>query len=385
MPVLTTDEFRERARQRLPRLLFDYIDGGSFAEETSVRNRDDFRAITLLQAVMEDTGTLRMDVELLGQPWTMPVGLSPVGLAGMYARRGEVQAARAASAAGVPFCLSTVGICSVEEVARDARPPWYQLYMLKDRGHMAALLQRASAAGCPALVFTVDMPIAGIRHRDLRSGLVGPNSAGLWLRRAIQASVRPAWVWDVMLRGGPHSFGSIASAMPPSARLNDQLGWIGANMDRSVTWRDMDFVRKHWGGPIIIKGVLHPEAALNAAAAGAQAVVVSNHGGRQLDGVRSSVSALPGIVETLDGRIQVYLDSGVRSGIDVLKALALGADACFLGRPWAFALGAGGGRMVSRLLETIRAELFVAMALTGCTDVRQAGRALLDRNDQGSI
>jgi L-lactate dehydrogenase (cytochrome) len=378
MTPASISDYRELARRRLPPMFFEYIDGGSYAEVTLRRNVGDLEAIALRQRVMRDMTQLDTSVEVFGQTLAMPVGLSPVGMAGMYGRRGEVQAARAAAAAGVPFCLSTVGVCSVEEVAQ-ASPPWFQLYMLKDRGYMAQLLARAKAAGCPVLVFTVDLPIPGSRYRDVRSGFTGSSGLSGFANQAWQGVTHLDWLWDVWVHGRPHSLGSVAAAITGRAgSVTDFLGWVARNFDRSVTWADLDWVRKTWDGPIVIKGILDPEDAREALRAGAQGVVVSNHGGRQLDGVRSSVSALPGVVDAVGGDLEVFLDGGVRSGLDVLKALALGAKACFVGRPWAYALGAGGEKMIARMLGTLRSELATAMILTGCTDVKRADKTLLD-------
>ncbi len=327
---------------------------------------------------MRDTSRLDLTVETLGQSMAMPIGLAPVGLAGMFARRGEIQAARAAATEGLPFCLSTVSVCPLDEVAAAAPPPWFQLYMLKDRGYMRALIAQAKALGCPVLVFTVDLPIPGARYRDVRSGFTGASAFDSTLTRALDGISHPGWTLDVFLGGRPHSLGNVAGAMAAGGYGSDYLGWIKANFDRTVTWKDIDWVREAWGGPIVVKGVLDPEDAREVVRAGAQGVMVSNHGGRQLDGVRSSIAALPRVVDAVDGQAEVYLDGGVRSGLDVLKAVALGARACFIGRPWAWALGAGGEKAVVRMLQTLRAELTVAMVLTGCTDIRQAGRELLD-------
>jgi L-lactate dehydrogenase (cytochrome) len=299
-------------------------------------------------------------------------------MAGMYGRRGEVQAARAAATLGVPFCLSTVGVCSVEEVAASGIAPWFQLYMLKDRGYMAELIARAKAAGCPVLVFTVDLPLPGSRYRDVRSGFTGSSGISGALNTAWQGVTHPDWLWDVWLHGRPHSLGSVAGAVPQAGRVTDFLAWIARNFDRSVTWADLDWVRKTWDGPIVIKGVLDPEDAREAVKAGAQGLIVSNHGGRQLDGVRSSICALPAVADAVGGDLEVYLDGGVRSGLDVLKALSLGAKACFVGRAWAYALGAGGEKMVARMLGTLRSELATAMVLTGCRNARDADKTLLD-------
>jgi L-lactate dehydrogenase (cytochrome) len=371
-------DYRELARRRLPPMFFEYIDGGSYAEVTLDRNVADIESLALRQRVMRDMTQVDMSVEVLGQKMTMPIGLSPVGMAGMYARRGEVQAAKAAAVAGVPFCLSTVGVCSVEEVAESGKAPWFQLYMLKDRGYMRELLARAKAAGCPVLVFTVDLPLPGARYRDIRSGFTGATAFSGAMNTAWQGVTHPEWLWDVWLNGRPHSLGSVAGAIPQGRSVTDFLSWIAKNFDRSVTWKDLDFVREVWDGPIVIKGVLDPEDARDAVRAGAQGLVVSNHGGRQLDGVRSSISALPAVVDAVGNDLEVIMDGGIRSGLDVLKALSLGAKACFIGRAWAYALGAGGRPMVAKMLGTLRAELATAMVLTGCNAARDADKLLLD-------
>ena len=378
MKPASVSDYRELARRRLPKMFFEYIDGGSYAEVTLGRNVADLEAIALRQRVMRDMTKVDMSVEVFGQTLNMPVGLSPVGMAGMYGRRGEVQAARAAADAGVPFCLSTVGVCSVEEVAASGTAPWFQLYMLKDRGYMRELVARAKAAGCPVLVFTVDLPLPGARYRDVRSGFTGATRFSGALNTAWQGATHPAWLWDVWLHGRPHTLGSVAGAIPQGGSVTDFLGRSAKNVDRSGTWSDLDFVREVWDGPIVIKGVLDPDDARDAVRAGAQGVVVSNHGGRQLEGVLSSISALPGVVDAVGGDLEVFMDGGIRSGLDVLKALSLGAKACFVGRPWAYALGAGGESMVSRMLGTLRAELATAMVLTGCNDARNADKLLLD-------
>jgi len=370
-------DYREAARRRLPNMLFEYIDGGSYDEATLRRNVGDFERLALRQRVLRDMSALDTATKTLNQTFSMPLGLSPVGMAGMYARRGETQAARAAAAAGIPFCLSTVGICSVEEVARTGIAPWFQLYVLKDRGYMRELLLRAKAAGSPVLMLTADLPVPGARYRDVRSGFRGLTGVHAVLNRAKDGLTHPCWAWDVWLRGRPHSLGSVAGALDGQSTA-DFLTWIANNFDRSMTWNDLDWIRAEWDGPLVIKGVLDTEDARAAVKAGAQGIVVSNHGGRQLDGVRSSISALPVFADALGGDIEIYLDSGVRSGLDVLKALALGAKACFIGRAWAYALGAGGQTAITRMLDTIRSELEVAMVLTGCRSVRDASRELLD-------
>ena len=381
MRPASISDYRELARRRLPRMIFDYIDGGSYAEVTLGRNVADMQQVALRQRVLRDVSKLKLDTELFGQPMKMPVVLSPIGMAGMYARRGEVQAARAAHAFGLPFTLSTVSICSIEEVARDApTPPWFQLYMLKDRGYMDALMQRAREAGSPVLVFTVDLPLPGSRYRDVRNGLSGQAPLHQRLARALATASHVDWLRDVAIGGRPHTFGNVVAAMPDAKGLNDFQGWVHRNFDPSITWRDLDWVRERWSGPIVIKGVLDPDDARACAEVGADGIVVSNHGGRQLDGVLSGVRALPPIVDAVGDRLSVLMDGGVRSGLDVLKALALGAKAVQVGRAWAYALAAGGQSRVETVLGVLRAELKVAMSLTGCTDVREAGPELLAEN-----
>ena len=378
MRAASVSDYRELARRRLPNMFFEYIDGGAYAEATLARNVGDMEAIALRQRVMRDMSELDMSVTSLGQSFSMPVGLAPVGMAGMYARRGETQAARAAAAAGVPMCLSTVSLCSVEEVAATGAAPWFQLYVLKDRGYMRELLARAKAAGCPVLAFSVDLPVPGARYRDVRSGFTGASGLSGTLNTAWDGLTHPAWMWDVWLNGRPHTLGNVTGAVQGSRRVTDYLGWIARNFDRTVTWKDLDWVRETWDRPIVVKGVLDVEDAKDAVRAGAQGLVVSNHGGRQLDGVRSSIAALPRIAQAVGGDLEVYMDGGIRSGLDVLKAMALGAKACFVGRAWAYALGAGGEARVAKMLATLRSELAVAMILTGCNKVADAGRELLD-------
>lgn len=368
------DDYRQAARRRLPRVLFDYIDGGAYDEHTLTRNVDDLKAIMLNQRVMHDVSKIDMSLELFGQKLAAPLILAPVGLTGMYARRGEVQAARAAQASGLPFCLSTVGLCSIDEVAKAAAPPWFQLYVMKDRGHMRELLRQAKAAGCPVLVLTVDLQTPGTRYRDVRSGMTGRGGLAAQIAQGIDGLTHPAWFWDVYLNGRPHAFGNLTSAIPKARSLTDFWQWIGANFDASMTWKDVEEIREIWTGPIVIKGVLHVDDAREAVKCGADGVVVSNHGGRQLDGVLSSIAALPRIVEAVGSETQVLMDGGVHSGLDVVKALSLGAKACLIGRAWAFALAAGGEAKVTQTLARMKAETRTAMMLTGCTSLEQVRR-----------
>ncbi len=370
-------DYRDAARRRLPRVLFDYIDGGAYGETTLAANVEDLRRLTLRQRVLRDVSKLSTATEMFGQALSMPVVLAPIGLAGLYARRGEAQAARAAKAAEVPFALSTMGICDLEEVAGAAAPPWFQLYMIRDRGFMAELLGRAARAACPVLLFTVDLPVPGARYRDTRNGMTA-HTAGARVARALDGLRHPRWLWDVHLRGRPHALGNVAGAEADLDDLSRFWSWTRRNFDPSVTWKDIDWVRDRWPGPIVLKGILDAEDAKEARRCGADGVVVSNHGGRQLDGVASGITALPAVVEAVGGDLTVLMDGGVRSGLDVLKALAAGAKACLIGRAWAWALGARGEAGVSHVLAILREELRVAMSLTGCTDVRAAGRELLE-------
>ncbi|MBA3812313.1 MAG: L-lactate dehydrogenase [Caulobacteraceae bacterium] len=370
-------DYRDAARRRLPRVLFDYIDGGAYGETTLAANVEDLRRLTLRQRVLRDVSQLSTTTEIFGQALSMPVVLAPIGLAGLYARRGEVQAARAARAAEVPFALSTMGVCDLEEVAGAATPPWFQLYMIRDRGFMTELLDRAARAACPVLVFTVDLPVPGARYRDTRNGMTS-HAPTARVARALDGLRHPRWLWDVHIRGRPHALGNLASAETGLDDLSRFWSWTRRNFDPSVTWKDIDWVRDRWPGPIVLKGVLDAEDAREARRCGVDGVVVSNHGGRQLDGVASGIAALPAVAEAVGGDLTVLMDGGVRSGLDVLKALAAGAKACLIGRAWAWALGARGEAGVSHVLAILREELRVAMSLTGCTDVRAAGRELLE-------
>jgi len=363
-------DYRELARRRLPRFLFEYIDGGSYAEVTLRRNVEDLEEIALRQRVLQDVSGLDLSAELFGQKLALPIALGPIGLAGMNARRGEVQALRAAEGAGIPFCLSTVSACPLDEVAKAAsRPFWFQLYMIRDRGFMRELLAKARELGCSALVFTVDMPVPGSRYRDHRSGLAGaPGMAGA-LRRVWQAAQRPAWAWDVGVSGRPHSLGNIAPILGAKTGLEDFFAWMAANFDPSITWKDLDFIRSEWTGPLIIKGVLDVEDARQVVRLGADGLVVSNHGGRQLDGVPSTAKALPAIADAVGEDLTVLADGGIRSGLDVIRMLALGAKGVLLGRAWAYALAGGGERAVASMLRLMEAEMRVAMALTGATRI----------------
>lgn len=374
----TCADYQALARRRLPRFLADYLDGGAGAEQTLAANSAAWAALPIRQRVLVDVGGIDPSTRLLDDDCRLPLVLAPVGLAGMMARRGEAQAARAARSAGVPFTLSTVGICGIDEVAATGTPPWFQLYMLRDRGVVEALLAAAWAAGTRTLVFTVDLPLAGPRHRDVRNGL---GQAGLRPRllKLSQLLARPGWLLDVGVRGKPHGFGSLGPHVPVSGDINAFRAWIDAQFDPTITWDDVAWLRERWKGRLVVKGLLDAADAEAAVIAGADAIVVSNHGGRQLEGAAATALRLPAAVAAIGGRAPVLVDGGLRSGVDVFRALALGAQGAMIGRPWAWALAAGGERGVSDLLESWRRELQVTMALAGVTRIADIGPHHLDR------
>lgn len=368
MIISSPSDFREAARRRLPRFLFDYADGGANNETTLQRNTSDLAEVMLRQRVLQGGGAVDLGTELFGRHQRLPIALAPVGIAGMYYRRGETMAAKAAGAAGIPFCLSTVSLCSLGEVARAAGNThlWFQLYVIRDRGFMREMLARARELGAQALVFTVDMPVPGTRYRDAHSGMSGPRAPA---RRLLQVLGKPRWAWNVGIRGRPHRLGNLEPVLGRASGLKDYMGWLGANFDPTITWKDLDWIRAEWSAPLIIKGILDPQDARDAATLGANGIVVSNHGGRQLDGVLSSARALPPIVDAVGDRLTVLADSGVRSGLDVVRLLALGAKGVLLGRAWVYALAAGGEAGVARLIELIAQEMRVAMTLTGASAI----------------
>ncbi|AWH29466.1 MULTISPECIES: FMN-dependent L-lactate dehydrogenase LldD [Stenotrophomonas] len=372
MIISASTDYRAAAQRRLPPFLFHYIDGGAYAEHTLKRNVSDLSDIALRQRILRNMSDLSLETELFGEKLAMPVALAPVGLTGMYARRGEVQAARAADSRGIPFTLSTVSVCPIEEVAPAIqRPMWFQLYVLRDRGFMRNALERAQAAGVTTLVFTVDMPVPGARYRDAHSGMSGPNAP---LRRIGQAMTHPRWAWDVGLFGRPHDLGNISAYRGHPTGLADYIGWLGSNFDPSISWKDLEWIREFWKGPMVIKGILDPDDARDAVKFGADGIVVSNHGGRQLDGVLSTARALPAIADAVQGDLKILADSGVRNGLDVVRMLALGADTVLLGRAFVYALAAQGEAGVANLLDLIAKEMRVAMTLTGARRIADIGR-----------
>ncbi len=357
--------------------MFDYIDGGANDEVTLELNVRDFSRIRIRQRVLTNVDHVETGTVLAGHVCAMPLALAPVGMAGLYARRGEVQAARAAQASGVPFTLSTVGICSLEEIqAATSVPFWFQLYMIRDRKVVQRLMQRAWNAGCRVLLFTVDLPLAGMRHRDTRHGLMSGGRFSS-LRQGIQLAARPGWIWDVGLKGRPHAFGNLVDCIPDPTDLEAFKRWIDAQFDPRVTWDDIKWIRDIWKGPLFLKGIQEVQDGYLAATVGVDGIVVSNHGGRQLDSVSSSISKLPDIADAVGEKLQILMDGGVRSGVDVFKAVALGARGVLIGRPWAWALAAGGSNSVKDSLSTFHKEFRVAMALAGVTRVHDINRGHL--------
>lgn len=379
LPV-TVDDYRELARGRLPRFLFDYLDGGAGTEQTLAVNTMDWARLRLRQRALIDVGGIDTSTQLFGASLALPVAFAPIGLAGMMARRGEVQAVRAANAIGIPFTLSTVGLCGIDEVATAAHAPfWFQLYMLRDRGVANALLDRAWAAGCRTLMFTIDLPMPGPRHRDIRNGLAVPGRRAKLLRTR-QLLARPGWIWDVAMRGGPLRLGSLGEHVPAARDLDAFRQWVDQQFDPTVTWADIVWLRQRWRGTLLLKGILDADDARASIDAGADGIVVSNHGGRQLDGAASTASKLPAIVNAVGASTQVLVDGGIRSGIDVFRALALGARGVLIGRPWVYALAAGGEPGVRALLSCWQRELATTMALTGVTRIDAIGPQQLDPN-----
>ena len=375
MPVINSiADLRELARRRIPRAIFEYADRGSYDEVTLERNRRDLGAIEFRQRVLRDLSTLSVASSMVGQAVSMPLAIAPTGLTGLFYGDGEIHGARAAQAFGIPFCLSTMSICSIEDVHQAVPEPfWFQVYLMRDRGFNQELIARAAAAHCSALVLTVDLQVQGLRRRDPKNGLSIPPR--LTLRNALDIATKPAWALSV-LGGKRRGFGNLVGLGRPQG-LTTLSEWIASQFDPSVTWQDLAWIRGLWPGKLIIKGILEAEDARTAAAQGVDAIVVSNHGGRQLDGAPSTISVLPEIVNAVAGRCEVWMDGGVQSGQDLLRALALGAKACLIGKSFLYALGAMGGAGVTLALNLLRRELEVSLALTGSTDIRQVDASIL--------
>lgn len=377
----TVLDYRELARRRLPRQLFDYIDGGAYEEATLRANVADLERLLLRQIVMRDVSTRDSAVELFGHRLALPVILAPVGMGGMFAQRAEVQAVRAAERAGVPFIESTVSVCGIEEVARETSvPPWFQLYVMRDRGYAQELMARAGAAGSPVLVLTVDLAVVGARHRDTRNALGGRPSAWAKARRGLDLVSHPRWIRDVPIGGKPLTFGNLEKAVPDARSPAAFRHWVDAQFDPSVTWDDIAWVRENWTGRLLVKGVLDPEDARRAIEVGVDGIVVSNHGGRQLDSVPSTARALPDVVDAVGGQVEVLVDGGVRTGLDVVKMVALGAKAVLIGRAWAWSVAAGGEAGVRHVLAILKADIDVALGLIGRTSLADVDRSVLYRD-----
>jgi L-lactate dehydrogenase (cytochrome) len=373
--ITCIEDLRQLSRRRIPKMFFDYAEAGSYAEETLRANRADMERIKLRQRVLVDVSQRDLGTTIVGEPVPLPLGLGPVALTGMQHRDGEIAACRAAQAAGLPFCLSTMSICSIEDVAAAVdKPFWFQLYVMKDRGFAKSLIERAAAAKCSALVLTIDLQVLGQRHCDVRNGLSVPPA--IRLRNVIDIATKPRWVFG-MLRGKRKTFGNLAGYTPGDADVASLASWISTQFDPALSWKDVEWVRGLWPGKLIIKGVLDVDDARLAAKTGASAIVVSNHGGRQLDGAPSSISALPHVADAVGSEIEIMFDGGIRSGQDVMRALALGARSCLIGRSYIFGLGAAGQAGVTRAIEIIRDELDVTMALCGVSRVRDIDRQVI--------
>ena len=376
MTVVTNAmDLRALARRRLPRAIFDYADGGAYDELTLRRNRADLEAIQFRQRVMIDVSALSCETTILGTPAAAPLVIAPTGLAGLFWPEGEICGRRAASAFGIPFCLSTMSICAIEDVwAATQAPFWFQLYVMKDRGFTRELIGRAEAAQCPVIVLTLDLTVQGQRHRDTRNGLTIPPR--VTLRNALDLATKLPWAAQIFSTRH-RNFGNLAGKLASDEKLTTLAQWIATQFDLSFTWKDIAWLRSLWPGKLVLKGILDAEDARRAVEAGADAIVVSNHGGRQLDGARSSISVLPEVAAAVGGRTEILFDGGVMSGQDVLKALALGARGCLIGKAYLYALGARGEAGVSTLLEIMRRELLTSMAMTGAPRIESIGPSVL--------
>ncbi|EAR61446.1 alpha-hydroxy acid oxidase [Neptuniibacter caesariensis] len=374
--IVEIADLKKLAQKRVPKMFFDYADSGSWTESTYRANESDFQKIMLRQRVAVDMTNRNLKTQLVGQNISMPVAIAPTGLAGMQHADGEMLAAQACEEAGIPYTLSTMSICSIEDVAAaTSQPFWFQLYVMKDRGFVNSLIDRAKAAGCSALVLTFDLQILGQRHKDIRNQLSAPPR--LTPKHLLQMATRPGWCLK-MAGTKRHDFRNIVGHAPGVTDLSSLGAWTAEQFDPKLSWEDIEWIKERWGGPLILKGILDPDDAAIAAQSGADALIVSNHGGRQLDGARSSIQALPSIVDKVGDQIEIHLDGGIRSGQDVLKALCMGAKGVYIGRPYLYGLGALGKPGVSKVLEIIRNELDITMALCGERDVTQLGLHNID-------
>ncbi|HKY87444.1 MAG TPA: alpha-hydroxy acid oxidase [Pseudorhodoplanes sp.] len=368
-------DLRALAKRRVPRAFFDYAEAGSYAEETLRANRADLEKVKLRQRVLIDVDKRDLSTTIAGQKVSLPLALAPIGICGMQHGDGEILAARAANEAGIPFCLSTMSICSIEDVAEaTGKPFWFQLYMMRDRGFIKDLIARAGNAKCSALVLTVDLPILSQRHRDIKNGLTVPPE--IRIKNIIDIATKPRWAWSV-LNGRRKTFGNLAGHVSGMENVNSLSTWTASQFDPTLSWKDVEWVRKLWPGKLILKGILDPDDARRAAKTGADAIIVSNHGGRQLDGASSSIAMLPKVADAVGSQIEIMFDGGVRTGSDILRALALGATSCMIGRAYVWGLGAGGQDGVAKTIDILRKELDVNMALCGVKNVRDIGRDIV--------
>jgi L-lactate dehydrogenase (cytochrome) len=367
--ITCIEDLRELHKRRVPKAFFDYADRGSYSEQTLRANRDDLQDIMFRQRILVDVSKRDLSTTILGEPATLPLILAPVGLLGMQHGDGEIHACRAAQAAGIPFTQSTMSICSIEDIAAAVdKPFWFQLYVMKDRGFIKSLIERAIAAKCSALVLTVDLQVIGQRHADIKNGMTVPPE---WsLSTLVDFATKPAWVSGV-LRGKRRTFGNLAGHLKVSDDITSLSTWISSQFDTTLNWKDVDWIRSIWPGKLVLKGILDVEDAEIAAKSGAQALVVSNHGGRQLDGATSTIEVLPEIVDTVGSQIEIMFDGGIRSGQDVMRALALGAKSCMIGRAYAHGLGAGGEAGVAKAIDIIRNELSTTMGLCGVNSIAE--------------
>jgi L-lactate dehydrogenase (cytochrome) len=367
--ITCIEDLRQLHKRRVPKAFFDYADRGSYTEDTLRANSEDLQQIKFRQRILVDVSKRNLSATILGEPAAMPLILAPVGLLGMQHGDGEIHACRAAQAAGIPFTQSTMSICSIEDIAASVdKPFWFQLYVMKDRGFIKALIERAIAAKCSALVLTVDLQVIGQRHQDIKNGMTVPPE---WsLSKLIDFATKPAWVSGV-LQGKRRTFGNLAGHLKVSDDITSLSTWINSQFDTSLNWSDIDWIRSIWPGKLILKGILDVEDAELAAKTGAQAIVVSNHGGRQLDGAPSSIEVLPEIVDAVGDRMEIMFDGGIRSGQDVMRALALGAKSCMIGRAYAYGLGAGGQAGVAKAIDIIQKELLTTMGLCGVNRIEE--------------
>jgi L-lactate dehydrogenase (cytochrome) len=379
-PITTIEELRVLAKKRVPRMFYDYVDSGAWTGSTYEANEADFKRIKLRQRVAVDMSNRSLATTMVGQPVSMPVALAPTGIIGMQRGDGEILVARAAATAGIPYTLSTMSVCSIEDVAANTEKPfWFQLYVMKDRDFIGRLIDRAKSARCSALVLTLDLQIIGQRHKDIKNGLTTPPKPTL--ANILNIATKPRWCLS-MLRTERRTFGNVVGHAPGADNMRSISLWIADQFDPKLSWDDIKWIKDRWGGKLILKGILDPEDAERALQVGADAMIVSNHGGRQLDGALSSIAALPSIVRTVGDRLEIFLDGGVRSGQDVLKAVALGARAVFIGRAFLYGVQALGGEGVTLALDIIRKELDTTMALCGCRDIRHVDRSIIDTRDE---